>query len=193
MQKKSHTFNNEFSKYLDCKMNLCPYCRGNHTNANIEHKIIDYDKVNFICPKHYVNYISYCNQCKINICRQCENEHLNHDKVVFESILKASDSIFILKEIIFKNLSIPFNKIKITNSNKIIEDDSQLPNLNFEIEIYNVYKIKINVINGNNTETTFVDPYSYIDDIYTKLNKNYKFDLKFNGKKYILVDLYANL
>lgn len=112
---------------------------------------------------------------------------------VFESILKASDSIFILKEIIFKNLSIPFNKIKITNSNKIIEDDSQLPNLNFEIEISNVDKIKINVINGNNTETTFVDPYSYIDDIYTKLNKNYKFDLKFNGKKYILVDLYANL
>ena len=112
---------------------------------------------------------------------------------VFESILKASDSIFILKEIIFKNLYIPFNKIKITNSNKIIEDDSQLPNLNFEIEISNVDKIKINVINGNNTETTFVDPYSYIDDIYTKLNKNYKFDLKFNGKKYILVDLYANL
>ena len=90
-KKKSQIYNNEFNKCLTCKMNLCPYCRGNHTNANIEHKIIDYDKVNFICPKHYVNYISYCNQCKINICRQCENEHLNHDKVVFESILKKRE------------------------------------------------------------------------------------------------------
>ena len=106
---------------------------------------------------------------------------------IFEYILKASDSILNLKELIFKNLSIPFNKMKITNQNKIIEDDNQLledfiPNLNFEIEISNVDKIKINVINGNDTETIFVDPYSYTDDIYTKLNKNYKFDLKFNGK-----------
>ena len=106
---------------------------------------------------------------------------------IFEYILKASDSIFNLKELIFKNLSIPFNKMKITNPNKIIDDDNQLiedfiPNLNFEIEISNVDKIKINVINGNSTEIIFIDPYSYTDDIYTKLNKNYKFRLVFNGK-----------
>lgn len=74
-----------------------------------------------------------------------------------------------------------------TNPNKIIDDDNQLiedfiPNLNFEIDISNVDKIKINVINGNNIETIFIDPYSYTDDIYTKLNKNYKFRLEFNGK-----------
>ena len=77
--------------------------------------------------------------------------------------------------------------MKITNPNKIIDDDNQLiedfiPNLNFEIEISNVDKIKINVINGNSTETIFIDPYSYTDDIYTKLNKNFKFRLEFNGK-----------
>jgi len=106
---------------------------------------------------------------------------------IFEYILKASDSIFNLKELIFKNLSIPFNTMKITNPNKIIDDDNQLiedfiPNLSFEIKISNVDKIKINVINGNNTETIFIDPYSYTDDIFTKLNKNYIFRLEFNGK-----------
>jgi hypothetical protein len=53
--------------------------------------------------------------------------------------MKSSDSIFNLKEVIFKNLSIPIDKIQIVNSNDVIEDSKLLENfiknLFFEINL----------------------------------------------------------
>ena len=76
--------------------------------------------------------------------------------------------------------------MKIIHSNKIIDDNQLLeefvPNLNFEIKFVDVDLIKINIIIENHIETICVDKFSFIDDIYNKLNKNYDFRLKFNNK-----------
>ena len=112
--------------------------------------------------------------------------HINIKNRNFEYELKALDSIFNLKEVIFKNLSIPIDKMKIINSNKVIDDDQLMegfvPNLNFEIKFVGEDTIKINIINENLIETTCVDKFSFIDDIYNKLNKDYDYRLKFNDK-----------
>ena len=104
----------------------------------------------------------------------------------FEYFLKASDSVLHLKETIFHNLNFPIDKMKIFNSNKIISDnqimEDFLPSLYFEIKILESDNIKINIIIENNIETIFVDRFSYTDDIYNKLNKDYDFRLKFNDK-----------
>ena len=55
-------------------------------------------------------------------------------------------------------------------------------NLHFDIILSEIEKIKINIINENNIETIAIDPFSYTDDIYKILNKNYLFRLKFKDK-----------
>ena len=42
---KSETYNKQFFKCLTCNKYLCPICNSKH---NKEHRIIDYDKKNFI-------------------------------------------------------------------------------------------------------------------------------------------------
>ena len=46
---KYNTYNNEFYKCNECKMNICPLCKTKH---NKEHIIINYDKINYLCNKH---------------------------------------------------------------------------------------------------------------------------------------------
>ena len=111
--------------------------------------------------------------------------NLKHKPI--EYFLKACDSIFNLKEKINKDFNIPINKITIYNSgissndNQLIEDF--LLNLIFEIKLLDTDKIKINLIdeNENNIETIVVDPFSYTNDIYSKVNRNYNFKLTYNG------------
>ena len=104
----------------------------------------------------------------------------------FDYFIKASDSIFNLKEIIFKNLHIPIDKMEVINSNKIISNNQLIEDfildLNFEIKLLETDKIKINVINENKIETILVDPFSYTNDIFNKLNKDYDFRFKFKDQ-----------
>ena len=105
-----------------------------------------------------------------------------------EYFLKGCDSIFNLKENILKDFNIPINKIIIYNSNNIVNDNQLfeefLLNLNFEIKLLDTDKIKINLIdeNENNINTIIIDPFSYTNDIYSKVNLNYDFKLRFNGE-----------
>ena len=48
-----NTYNNIFYKCLNCKIDICQICDSNH---NKEHKIINYNKINNICEKHYNIY-----------------------------------------------------------------------------------------------------------------------------------------
>ena len=52
---KNTSFNNAFSKFLNCKKNLCQLCKVTHDKT---HNIIDYDERLFICNLHYESYIS---------------------------------------------------------------------------------------------------------------------------------------
>ena len=58
---KNKSYNKQFFKCLTCKKNLCPLCKSNHDK---KHKVIDYDKKDFLCNEHNDFYISYCNDCK---------------------------------------------------------------------------------------------------------------------------------
>ena len=58
---KYKSYNKQFYLCLTCKKNICPLCKSMHDN---NHKIIDYDKKNYICKEHKEIYRSYCNECK---------------------------------------------------------------------------------------------------------------------------------
>lgn len=103
-----------------------------------------------------------------------------------EYYLKASDTILELKKLIFKRFPIPTTKMKIVNSNKIINNDKQLiedfiPNLKFDIS-FDIDKIMVNILNKNDRETIMIDPFSYTDKLYAKYNKEKAYRLVINGK-----------
>ena len=76
-------YDNKLYKCCNCNINLCPLCKSNHNN---EHKIIDYELVNYICKMHDERYISYCKECEKNICDICEIEHNNEHNLINHEI-----------------------------------------------------------------------------------------------------------
>ena len=72
---KSISNNNEFYICLNCKINLCPLCKTNHSKS---HNIINYDQKDYICDIHNEIYNSYCKTCHKNLCVLCENNHNSH-------------------------------------------------------------------------------------------------------------------
>ena len=84
-------YNKEFFFCLNCKKNLCPLCKSIHDKP---HKIIDYDKKNYVCQTHNDQYYSYCNECKINLCLLCKSQHnKEHEIINFENIIPNEDEI----------------------------------------------------------------------------------------------------
>lgn len=114
--------------------------------------------------------------------------NIKNKNIILKYCLRASDTILNLKEIIFKKEHIPIDKFKIFNSNKIIDDNNFIEdfihNLNFDIDLLKINKIKLNIINGNNLEKIYVDPFYSIVELYKLLNIN--FDYKLNFKDEIL-------
>ena len=90
IKNKANCFNNEFYKCCSCGMNLCPLCKSIHDKS---HKIINYDKKNYICYKHLEYFTKYCNQCNLNLCLQCEIEHRNHNSIYYGDILPNKNEI----------------------------------------------------------------------------------------------------
>ena len=87
---KGNTYNNQFYKCISCGMNLCPICKCSH---DVNHKIINYDKKNYICNQHNENYIKYCYICKANLCIKCEVNHKEHNSINFGEILPNEGEI----------------------------------------------------------------------------------------------------
>ena len=87
---KGSAYKYEFYKCLDCNINLCSLCKSKHDE---DHNIINYDRINYTCPKHNDNYTKYCNKCKINICISCEEEHENHENIYFGKILPNKNEL----------------------------------------------------------------------------------------------------
>jgi len=181
---KYKSYEKQFYLCLICKKNICPLCKSIHDN---NHKIIDYDKKNYICNVHKEIYKSYCNECKLNLCFQCEIGHNNHEIINYTNILPDENK---LKEEIkeFRNkiekLNDKINKI-IKVLNKIKENigiyfkiyndiinNYKMEDINYEI-LYNINEIKNNIkikdideiINDNNINNEFKN----ILKIYNKM------------------------
>ena len=186
---KFKAYNQQFYKCADCQINLCPLCNNNHDK---EHKIYDYNDINYICLNHKDFYISYCKECKINLCMKCEKEHnSNHGIINYKNILPDEDEI--KQELkIFRNKIDKFKEIvnEIINMlNKVSENMENYYQINYDI-LYNYnlqqrnYEILSNInsvmnfinlddfdniINDNNNIKT---KFTYIFDIYNKIYNN---------------------
>ena len=92
----SKIYNKEFYKCLKCEINLCPLCKLIHDK---NHKIINYEKRNYICQKHTESFLSFCENCNLNLCLLCEKEHSNHKIQKYKDISTEENEIRnILKE-----------------------------------------------------------------------------------------------
>jgi len=80
---RSNTYNNEFYECINCKKNICPLCKTNHDTT---HKIINYNKKNYVCQTHFEPYVKYCNDCKLNLCSSCNENHEEHNISKFENM-----------------------------------------------------------------------------------------------------------
>ena len=132
---KSNTFNNEFFKCYECKMNLCPLCKSIHDKT---HTIINYDNKNYICNKHNEFFVKYCKNCKNDLCFTCLNEHKNHELISYE------DELIDIKELRNKmnNLNMVINKFKMD----LEEIISKLKKLKENLDTY--YNINNKIINN---------------------------------------------
>ena len=132
---KGNSPNNQFYKCLTCNINLCLLCKTVHQS---EHYIINYDHINYICEKHYEQYIKYCKKCNKNICFSCEDEHAGHEIISLNELKPNIDEI--------KNKLIEMKKeidIFTNNINQIINQLNELIN---DINIY--YEINNNILNN---------------------------------------------
>ena len=100
---KSTSYKNIFYRCNDCNINLCPLCKQKH---NENHIIIDYDKLNFFCPKHNDPFINYCKSCEKNICFFCEEEHTNHEIISLRKMMIEKDELIKKKEELKKSVEI---------------------------------------------------------------------------------------
>ena len=83
-----NTYKNEFYKCITCKNNICLLCKKRH---NSKHKLIRYEKRNYICPKHNDVFSNYCTKCKVNICFSCNKEHKDHNTIFFGDIIPSME------------------------------------------------------------------------------------------------------
>lgn len=113
------------------------------------------------------------------------NIYINKKNIILTYYLKGSNSILNLKETIFENENIPVEKIQILKEDKILDDNKLIedfiPDFNFNLNFLETDKIKINIIDGNNKETIYVDPFSTPDIIEEQLKKDFAFRLSYKG------------
>ena len=132
-----NSYQNKFFKCLTCNTNLCLLCQQKHAASN--HKIVNYEQKNYICPKHGGPFIKYCKKCNLNLCINCEEEHENHDAKYFSNIsLKKGELKRCLIEL--KEQINEFNK----DMNKIIDIIEKLKSLSKTMDLF--YEINSELI-----------------------------------------------
>ena len=147
--------------------NLCPDCKLRHDQ---NHKIIDYDKKNYICNKHKKNFVKYCENCNEDICLSCESSHRNHKLIYFGDVLPDDKMIKELNEL----------KDNIDSTNIILNEIiSKIENVkkNFEI-YYNTFDNLIKIYNNENSN------YKLIKNINEFINNNKFLIQQINKIKY---------
>ena len=202
---KYKSYNKQFYICLKCNKNICLLCKSKHDN---NHKIIDYDRKNYICNNHNEIYISYCNECKINLCLQCEIKHNNNHEIInYRNILPDENKIREeMKEFRNKidrlnskinNIINILNKVKENieiyyKINNEIINNYKIEDRNYEI-LYNINEIRNNIkikdideiINNNNINNEIKN----IINIYNKMIINNKTNIPLiNNENKIIKD-----
>ena len=136
-----------FYKCLDCGLNLCPICKNSHENAEITHKIIDYNKINYTCSIHKDMFIKYCHDCKKNLCLKCEKDHKNHKSIYFGDILPDDNNVI--------------------NSIKILKSSSDKLSADIQLIIERLNNILNNL-------KKYQDKFKDIISLYNNNNKNFQ-------------------
>ena len=157
---KNKTYNKQFFICLTCKKNLCPLCNSNHDK---NHKIIDYNKKNYICNIHNDTFVTYCKKCRNNLCMLCEKNHdKNHHKVKYKNLIEDEDKI---KE------KVKIFKTKIENiKDKITNIVDILNKLKDEIDIY--YEINNDLINNYNIQNKNYEYLKNLSEIENIINSD---------------------
>ena len=173
---KSNSYNKQFYKCLNCRINLCPLCKQNH---NKNHETLDYDKINYICLNHKDFFVSYCKDCKLNLCMKCEMKHNNNHSIInYKAILPDDDEI--KKELNqFKN---KIDKLKenictmINILNNVYDNLKYFHTIFYDIIYnYNFRQRNYEILNNVNSVQNFFN-LKDIDDIINKRNfYQYKF------------------
>ena len=169
---KSEAYNRKFYKCYNCKINLCPLCYSKHDK---NHKIITYDKKNYVCEKHKELFISYCENCEINLCMQCEMEHNNHKQIPYKNIIPNIDEVKNnLKHIKNKIDKLNENITNIINMLKKVKDNMNLLyNINYDIlNNYDIenrnYELFKNLVAIKEVEFNNIDEIINNNDIFIK-------------------------
>ena len=201
---RNNTYNNEFYECINCKKNICPLCKANH---DATHKIINYDKKNYVCQTHFEPYIKYCNDCKLNLCSSCNGNHDTHNISLFENmninINEKKNEINNLGELIRENNNNITTIINLLNQmtynlktyHKIYNDmitNYENKNINYEL-IQSINQMDNNIVKKNlieiNTYKNIVNKInSLIDfsDILNNKTSDYNETVTYeNGDKYI--------
>ena len=174
-----------FYKCLNCKRNLCFFCKENHDS---KHNIILYDQKNYICQTHYQPLIKYCLKCKKNICNEC-HEHDEHDSILFANIIPN----FKEKKKILNEMKICINSYNASIKDVIIQLNK------FSEDINQFYEINKRILNNycDNNHLNFqilknLDEISNNNKIYEKLKK-INSDYTSKEKVFDILILYENL
>ena len=201
---RSETYNKEFYRCLNCKLNLCPLCKGSHGKT---HKIINFDQKNYICEQHHEDFIKYCTKCKLNLCLNCSNDHKDHACVPFDTILPDINKIKEQKDklnSLIDNMKKNIDDIK-TKLDKIIENlkiyyeiyDNLLKNYDNKKRNYELFQNldeinknmiidNLNDIDGNNNIsyklTKLIDLYNKMSNSEQDSNRTITYQ---NGDKYV--------
>ena len=160
IKNKGNSTKNDFYKCLNCNQNLCLLCRANH---NINHNIIKYDLINYICQKHNEHFIKYCKECKKNYCFSCEEEHDEHETISLSELRPNIDEVKNNLIIMKKEIDLFNNKVK-----QIIK------NLNELIIIMNIYyDINNNILNSYNKQNRNFQIFQNIKNINININNQF--------------------
>lgn len=127
--------------------------------------------------------------------------NLNHLKVKIRLkyislryFLKASDSILELKKKIFEKEKIPIKNMQILRSGKIVNDNilieeiisdlnyGEISDLKFELKILEKKEIKINIVDGKNIDSIYVDLFDNFTQIENQIHRSFDYRLKFKDR-----------
>ena len=88
---KGSTHENKFYRCTNCKMNLCPLCKGEHVKKG--HRIINYDDQYYKCDDHNESFVEYCNDCNKNLCFICQKLHYKHKRKSYLELLPNMEEV----------------------------------------------------------------------------------------------------
>ena len=183
---RGYTYKNEFYRCNNCKMNLCPICELKHDK---NHRIVEYDRRNYVCTEHNKSYHSFCKKCNKNLCVLCEKEHEKHDIIYLhkmiindkEELLKKAKRIKKAVNTFVKDIKMIINKLNLVkenmksfyelNYNLIINYDEK--NINYQI-LRNIDEVRKNelylqVLDLINEEKDIYKKFQYSYDLFSKM------------------------